>query len=83
VVHAEKNNGATESRSNSGKKILTGAQDHGEADKNKSLAAALLALGKRKPGHKTEADEEVELLAARGLTGAGKINPWRETLNWT
>jgi hypothetical protein len=42
VVHAEKNNGATESRSNSGKKILAGAQDHGEAEKNKSLAACSL-----------------------------------------
>jgi hypothetical protein len=41
----------------------------------------MLAHGKRKPGHKTEVDEELELLAARGLTGAGKINPWRETLN--
>jgi hypothetical protein len=34
-------------------------------------------------GHKTEAGEELELLATRGLTGAGKINPRRETLNWT
>jgi hypothetical protein len=79
VVHAEKNNGATESRSNSGKKILAGAQDHGVAEKNKSLAAC--SLTGREPGHKTEVDEELELLAARGLTGAGKINPWRETLN--
>jgi hypothetical protein len=31
----------------------------------------------------TRWDEELELLAARGLTGAGKINSWRETLNWT
>jgi hypothetical protein len=63
MVHEEKNNRAAELRLSSGKKILAGAQDHGKAEKNKSLAAALLAHGKRKPGQQTLANslhEELE-----------------------